>query len=114
MSSRAAGPRDRRRDGWFPNDQFVSAAIKTDPALHFDMIFAAALDRMRVDVEPTDDAPSMKDAIVKKAAGKEVLLFIGEVARRHESAWEIEHSLASDLAAGVVALSVVVHSHLFM
>jgi hypothetical protein len=92
----------------------VAATIETDSAAQFDVVFATVLNRMRVDVESTDNTPSMKDAIVKQAARKEILLFVGKVTRRHEPAREVEHPLAGDFAAVVAALFVVVHNHLFM
>jgi hypothetical protein len=114
MTTRPGGPWDRRGNDWLRHDQFVAAAIETDAAVHLDVFSPAAFYRMRVDVEPTGNAPSMKDAIVKEATGKEVLLFVGKVTRRHEPAREVEHPLAGDLAAIVAALFVVVHNHLFM
>jgi hypothetical protein len=70
MIRRTNGPRDGRRDHRLRHDQLVAAAIKGDATIDPDMILAAALDGMRVDVESTDDAPAVEDTVVQVAAGE--------------------------------------------
>jgi hypothetical protein len=92
----------------------MAATIQAEATIHLDVILAATLDGMGIDVESTDHAPSVKDAIVQVSAGEEVLLLVDEVAGRHVPAGEVEHPLAGDLAAVILAFLMLVHDHLFV